>query len=311
MKKLLSLVCFSVLLTGAIIAQTQYNATSYHQFNTDYGYIQVGAQNASWAHIYTDRPNVIFNKPVYSMNGFLSYSSNLNLEAASGYYVQVKPRSSSYGLILREYNSNDYGNIEVTSSGLGLGYNTSGYHMLINTSGNIGINTTGTTGGKLNIKQGWGDWIHFEHTSNTGYWAFHNGQDQETFHIYYKKPDGTIVYPLRLKADGSIQTSEILVAQVNATEIKSKELRLDVDNVADYVFADDYKLRSLAEVEQFVKENKYLPGMPKGTDLENEGMNVAEMSNLLLEKIEELTLYMIELKKENEELKSEITLLKK
>ncbi|MBN1185724.1 MAG: hypothetical protein JXB49_25810 [Bacteroidales bacterium] len=169
----------------------------------------------------------------------------------------------------------------------------------------INIYTTSSNAtARLNMRQGWGDWIHFEHTSNTGYWAFHNGQEQETFNIYYRKPDGTIVYPLRLKADGSIQTSEILVAQVNATEIKSKELRLEVDNVADYVFADDYKLRSLTEVEQFVKENKHLPGMPKGTDLESEGMNVAEMSNLLLEKIEELTLYMIELKKENEELKS-------
>lgn len=143
MKKFLSLVCFSALFTGAIIAQTQYNATTYHQFNTNYGYIQVGAQNTSWAHIYSDRPNFIFNKPVYSMNGFLSFNSTLNLEAASGYYVQIQPRSSSYGLILRAYNSNDYGNFEVTSSGLGLGYNTSGYHMLINTSGNVDF--TGST----------------------------------------------------------------------------------------------------------------------------------------------------------------------
>jgi len=59
MKKFLSLVCFSALFTGAVIAQTQYNATTYHQFNTNYGYIQVGAQNTSWAHIYSDRPNFI------------------------------------------------------------------------------------------------------------------------------------------------------------------------------------------------------------------------------------------------------------
>jgi hypothetical protein len=84
----------------------------------------------------------------------------------------------------------------------------------------INVNTTSSNAtAKLNIKQGWSDWIHFEHTSNTGYWAFHNGEEQETFHIYYRKPDGTIVYPLRLKADGSIQTNAIIA---NGT-IESKD----------------------------------------------------------------------------------------
>lgn len=74
------------------------------------------------------------------MNGFLSYSSNLLLKAASGYYVEAKSQSSSFGLIVREYNSSDYGNIEVTSGGLGFGYNTSGNTLQIGTNGHVGIN---------------------------------------------------------------------------------------------------------------------------------------------------------------------------
>ncbi len=110
---------------------------------------------------------------------------------------------------------------------------------------------------------------------------------------------------------GEVECGEIVVAELNATEINSKGITLAVDNVADYVFDKDYNLLSLNEVDQFISKNKHLPGLPKGTDLENNGMNVAEMSNLLLEKVEELTLYMIELKKENELLKSEINNLKK
>lgn len=148
--------------------------------------------------------------------------------------------------------------------------------------------TSSSANARLNIKQGSGDWLHFENTINTGYWAFHNEDDQESFIVYCKKPNGSIVYPLKLKTDGSIETSGILVAQLDASIIHSNELKLYVNNVADYVFDDTYKLLSLAEVERFVKENKHLPGIPKGTDLEREGMNVAEMNNLILKRLRNL-----------------------
>lgn len=68
----------------------------------------------------------------------------------------------------------------------------------------------------------------------------------------------------------------------------------------DYVFASDYKLPSLLEVERFLKQNKHLPGVPSATQVEANGISLGEMNATLLKKIEELTLYMIELKKENE-----------
>jgi hypothetical protein len=75
---------------------------------------------------------------------------------------------------------------------------------------------------------------------------------------------------------------------------------------ADYVFAKDYKLRSLAEVESYVKSNKHLPGVPSAEEVSKNGINVAKMEAKLLEKIEELTLYMIDLKKENTNLKGRL-----
>jgi hypothetical protein len=86
-------------------------------------------------------------------------------------------------------------------------------------------------------------------------------------------------------------------------KIKAEEVQVVVDVPADYVFEENYQLKPLEEVEKFVKENKHLPGVPDAQTLINNGWQVGEMNNKLLEKVEELTLYMIELKKENEHLK--------
>jgi hypothetical protein len=78
----------------------------------------------------------------------------------------------------------------------------------------------------------------------------------------------------------------------------------------DYVFEKDYQLASLDEIEKYINEHKHLPDVPSANEIENSGLNVAEMDATLLKKIEELTLYVIELKKQNEAQQTEIELLK-
>jgi hypothetical protein len=63
---------------------------------------------------------------------------------------------------------------------------------------------------------------------------------------------------------------------------------------ADYVFEPEYKLRTLEEVETFIKQNKHLPEIPSAEDIKRDGHMLGEMDVLLLKKIEELTLYLIE-----------------
>ena len=77
-------------------------------------------------------------------------------------------------------------------------------------------------------------------------------------------------------------------------------------NWSDYVFDKDYKLASLSEVETFIKKNKHLPGVPSADEVCDEGIDMAQMDATLLKKIEELTLYVLELKKENEDIKKQI-----
>lgn len=79
---------------------------------------------------------------------------------------------------------------------------------------------------------------------------------------------------------------------------------------ADYVFEPNYRLMPLNEVEEFVKENKHLPNVPSADEMVQKGLDVAQTSRMFMEKIEELTLYMIELKKEVEALKAENSRLK-
>ena len=74
-------------------------------------------------------------------------------------------------------------------------------------------------------------------------------------------------------------------------------------NWADHVFAPHYRLKSLGEVEAYIKANKHLPGIPSAEEVVKEGVDMVDMTAKLLEKIEELTLYMIEMKKENDRLR--------
>lgn len=92
--------------------------------------------------------------------------------------------------------------------------------------------------------------------------------------------------------------------------IRSKKLIVTQNGWSDYVFNDGYNLRPLAQVESFIKENKHLPEVPTEKEVEKNGVDVGETQALLLKKIEELTLYVIELKKENIEMKEEIIKLK-
>jgi len=74
----------------------------------------------------------------------------------------------------------------------------------------------------------------------------------------------------------------------------------------DYVFAKDYSLLTLEEIKTYIALHKHLPEVPSAKDVEANGVNLGEMNALLLKKIEELTLYMIDVKQENEILKKEV-----
>jgi len=108
---------------------------------------------------------------------------------------------------------------------------------------------------------------------------------------------------MRINSNGnvSIGTTDVdptgAMLTVNGS-IHTKEVKVDLAvPLADYVFDTNYKLMPLHEVEQFVNVNSHLPEMPSAAEVSKNGLNMGEMQNKLLQKVEELTLYMIDQQK--------------
>ncbi len=87
--------------------------------------------------------------------------------------------------------------------------------------------------------------------------------------------------------------------EVNGT-IRAKEVVAET-NWSDFVFEDGYELRPLAEVENHIAEHGHLPDVPSAAEVQEKGLEMAKAQTLMMQKIEELTLYVIDLKKENAE----------
>ena len=98
----------------------------------------------------------------------------------------------------------------------------------------------------------------------------------------------------------------------NTGVLRTTEVIIEVEGPhwPDYVFESDYNLLDLMEVEAHIAEKGHLPSIPSAAQVAEEGVSLGEMNKLLLQKVEELTLYMIELKKQNDQLANEVEALK-
>lgn len=89
--------------------------------------------------------------------------------------------------------------------------------------------------------------------------------------------------------------------------IRAHEVKVCLNQGCDYVFEENYNLMPLSELSTFVKTNKHLPEVATAAEMESEGINLSEMNALLLKKIEELTLYIIQQNDEIQLLKTKLT----
>jgi len=119
--------------------------------------------------------------------------------------------------------------------------------------------------------------------------------------------------PVLLLADGTFTFSSSSKKLLQLDEdglLHARKIKVDTQIWPDYVFAGNYPLQSLSEVEHFIHAEKHLPGVPSEEKVLQEGIDLAEMNVILLQKVEEITLYLIEqdkiirkLEKEMEELR--------
>lgn len=90
---------------------------------------------------------------------------------------------------------------------------------------------------------------------------------------------------------GTISPTEKL--EVNGT-IRAKEIKLEATNWPDYVFEEGYELMPLEEVKIHIDQKGHLPGLKSAKEYQEQGVNMLDLNQQLLEKIEELTLYMLQ-----------------
>lgn len=217
---------------------------------------------------------------------------------------------------------------------LGMGRTASGQTNTFPSNGNVGIGTTtpqekvevngnilvntgrfkqsgGFGGGPIEISDrkiantlG----INWNTYYDTG-WKYRNtdygatlGLDVNGNLVYFANPLGTANDPvtswgerLRITSSGNVGIGTASPSEklsVNG-KIRAKEIKVET-GWADFVFKPFYKLLSLSETEQFIKMNGHLPGIPSEKEVALNGINLGEMNAKLLEKIEELTLHLIE-----------------
>jgi len=212
-------------------------------------------------------------------------------------------------------------NINNTNTGnVGIGTTTPAYNLDISSAANTTVqirSTTVSTGySNLIFKGSLNQWKISKSPSGTGPNApatlafnYDNGVyggDQSVMSIYWggsgsggvvigTNASTTILGNCALGVNGKIGARELVISNLTP--------------FPDYVFAPGYKLRPLSEIEKFIKQYSRLPEMPSAEDVKRDGLEVGKLTTILVQKVEELTLYIIELKKENEEINRKLQTL--
>jgi hypothetical protein len=139
----------------------------------------------------------------------------------------------------------------------------------------------------------------------------HNGDDN--FFIYDNDEGATRLY---IDDDGRVGIGTIPPTSWNnslnveyklyvSDGIATRDVKVQATGWPDYVFDTDYQLMSIADLERYIREHKRLPGMKSARQIEGEdGFKIGEQHQVLLQKVEEQALYIIELKHQLDDLKA-------
>ncbi|MEP3387832.1 MAG: hypothetical protein ABJO02_06575 [Reichenbachiella sp.] len=224
----------------------------------------------------------------------------------------ARPTSSySEGLFVKGADGNGYASIQLATR------SWSGSHAILfnayksPTMVNGGLGSVGNTKFTHNVGNYGGGAASIFYTGNGGVMSFHVSQASTGA--------GTDVNwgtaKLMIQRNGTVgininDPNEIYMLHVNG-KTYATSFHTAASNYADFVFEDDYRLAPLSEVEAYIEENNHLPDIPSETEAKKNGVDLQEMQAKLLQKIEELTLYVIEQNKRIEEQQQRIQQLEK
>ena len=144
--------------------------------------------------------------------------------------------------------------------------------------------------------------------SVSSWWDMGLGGD---FFYVYRKNSGEF---MRINSNGSVGIGTATTGTHKLAvegSIGAREVKVEAGGWSDFVFEDDYELRTLKQVEKHINEEGHLPEIPNANEVAENGINLGEMDAKLLQKIEELTLYLIEQNKKIEQLQKKVHALEK
>ena len=196
-------------------------------------------------------------------------------------------------------------------------------------NGNVTLQNTGYQG--FFVKSTGGS-AQFRFRAAAGAFIFDDANNNQKAQIGFHSPSSSLLFlnqangPIYFRAGANLEhylqwtnDGKLGVGTNNPGETLSVNGKMEceeaqvVQDVADYVFAEDYNMMSLEEIEQYIKENKHLPNIQTQEDVDNNKgrVKLGELSVSLMAKVEELTLHLIAINKEVKNLKQENELLKK
>lgn len=113
----------------------------------------------------------------------------------------------------------------------------------------------------------------------------------------------------QVKTDGSMYIhngTQKTLQLTNTGMLQARKVKVDTETWPDYVFTPEYTLMPIKELEIYINENGHLPNVPSQKEVVSEGIDLGQMNIILMEKVEELSIYMIQMQKEIDLLKSKL-----
>lgn len=238
----------------------------------DNGSITIGATDEQTMTFNTDRSKFVFNKPIYNQSGIYNVrNSNLLFNINDTTRMTILQSSGNVGIGIL----NPTTRLHINDGALKIGLSTSASERLKNI-----------------LQFGDGTYVQMGEWEKDDYLSFKaSGYNFTKGNVGI----GTLTPAYKLDVVGTIRAQELIVETTGA----------------DFVFADDYQLRPLSEVKAFIEENKHLPEIKSAQEMQQNGVGVNELQTQLLQKIEELTLYLIQQEQTIQELRQKVEQLQK
>ncbi len=229
-------------------------------------------------------PWIGFAEPASNYNGYLYQTATnfiLGTISSSTKNIQLSPKGIPALTV-------------ISSGNIGIGTTNPNQKFTIYQPIGIGLSQEGGSGGT-------GPQIGFYTNANGAFLQTHNDYD-----MWFATNNGSANMVLQ-KTTGNVGIGTINPGEklsVNG-RIRSKEVLVQSTGWPDFVFDEKYELPTLKDVEKFITTNKHLPNIPPAIDIETNGQNLGDIQKSLLQKVEELTLYIIEQNKRIEKLEAE------